>query len=369
MVVRIGIALGANCASAAVTFGRWPLATVELAASEVTGDALSDCNALLPRIKTPTWIRPRSVTIALDNRNIQVRTIRGLPPVSNVRLLERTIAQTPTRYFLRRSSQLRSSSIRLIEPGCVEAAAVEQYLLDQLDTACRNAGRSLTAVLPLSRALERLTPAERMQEHTGAVGAAMYPPSGALTIRMKALRQRAARTHPKYGKGVLIPAGCVTLGLAAVMMAPSIHAYRESSTARREIAAAARARYDAVIAERSLSDVTDRLRDLGEYASSRRSITMLLGDLSRAIPEKGAMTAFRVDSSSVTVVVLAPKSGDVLTGLEKISYIVAPEVTGPVTREIVGGRELERLTVRFRIADGAINGSVPVETLFEGGDE
>jgi hypothetical protein len=47
-------------------------------------------------------------------------------------------------------------------------------------------------------------------------------------------------------------------------------------------------------------------------------------------------------------VVLAPRGGALLTRLERVSGVAAPEIVGPVTREKPGGREVERVTVRFR---------------------
>jgi hypothetical protein len=47
-------------------------------------------------------------------------------------------------------------------------------------------------------------------------------------------------------------------------------------------------------------------------------------------------------------VAFTPRAGALLTRLETVPGLAAPEITGPVTRETAGGHEVERVTVRFR---------------------
>ncbi|MGH7719649.1 MAG: hypothetical protein ACREON_12500, partial [Gemmatimonadaceae bacterium] len=80
-------------------------------------------------------------------------------------------------------------------------------------------------------------------------------------------------------------------------------------------------------------------------------LTLLMADLTRALPEGSALVAFRSDSAAGSIVALAPRAAAVLTAMEHVPGVVGPEIFGPVTREVVKEKELERVTVRFRLAD------------------
>jgi hypothetical protein len=57
----------------------------------------------------------------------------------------------------------------------------------------------------------------------------------------------------------------------------------------------------------------------------------------------------RVDSAGGSFVALATRGAAVLPSLGKLSEIDGASISGPVTREIVGTQELERVTIRFRL--------------------
>jgi hypothetical protein len=103
------------------------------------------------------------------------------------------------------------------------------------------------------------------------------------------------------------------------------------------------------VRERELRRTTATLGEVAAFDGGRRSATLLLADLTRALPDSSAIAAIRVDTAGGTLVALTPRAATVLSGIERVPGIVAPEIPGPVTREAVRGRELERLTVRFRL--------------------
>lgn len=99
--------------------------------------------------------------------------------------------------------------------------------------------------------------------------------------------------------------------------------------------------------------MSDALDDAEAFEASRRSTTTLLADLTRALPKEAALVAFRIDTAGGTLVALGTRAAQVMTALEAVKEIASPEIVGPVTRETMGGREVERVTVRFRFADPA----------------
>ena len=83
-------------------------------------------------------------------------------------------------------------------------------------------------------------------------------------------------------------------------------------------------------------------------ASQGRSSIELLAHLAATLPIGTAMTHLQVDSTGGSMVVLTSSTDGVMKGLAQSPLFVAPEIVGPVTRERVGNRELERLSLRFR---------------------
>jgi hypothetical protein len=101
--------------------------------------------------------------------------------------------------------------------------------------------------------------------------------------------------------------------------------------------------------ERELERVTQALAEAAAFDADRYSPTLLLADLTAALPQGSAVVAFTADTANGSVVALAPRAAAVVQPLEKVPGIVAPEIVGPVTREALAGRDLERVTIRFGI--------------------
>jgi hypothetical protein len=103
------------------------------------------------------------------------------------------------------------------------------------------------------------------------------------------------------------------------------------------------------VAGAELRRVTAALDEVAAFDASRRPATTLLAELTRALPDGAAMVALRIDSAGGSLVAVAPRAPAVLMPLERVPGIRAPEIVGPVTREVLGGREVERVTVRFAL--------------------
>ncbi|MBV9107950.1 MAG: hypothetical protein JO306_00910, partial [Gemmatimonadetes bacterium] len=91
------------------------------------------------------------------------------------------------------------------------------------------------------------------------------------------------------------------------------------------------------------------LAEVSALGAVRWSPTRLLADVTRAMPAGAALVAFRADTASGSMVALAPRAASVLSALDRVDGISAPEISGPVTREPSPKGEVERVTVRFRL--------------------
>ena len=78
--------------------------------------------------------------------------------------------------------------------------------------------------------------------------------------------------------------------------------------------------------ERELARVTGALAEAAAFDAARYSPTLLLADLTAALPAGSAIVAFRADTADGSVVALAPRAAAVVRPLEKVPGLVAPEI-------------------------------------------
>jgi len=145
----------------------------------------------------------------------------------------------------------------------------------------------------------------------------------------------------------------ITLCAAAVVAAaltPGIAAERAGRNARAELGALTAARTELHEAERNLGLVSGALGEVANVQARRRSPLAFLGQLTMVLPEGSAVVALRLDSAGGTVVALTPRAATLVNRLDTIASVVGPEIVGPVTREIMNEKDLERVTVRFSLA-------------------
>lgn len=156
--------------------------------------------------------------------------------------------------------------------------------------------------------------------------------------------------HPEPSRRRLAVAASVFLLAAASAIAgPSLAAVRSARDARARLQSMEKEVLRAENAESDLSHLSQALTEVAGFESSRRSATTLLAELTRALPREAALVALDVDPTGGTLVALSARASQVTSALEKVKEIASPEIVGPVTRETTGSREVERVTVRFRL--------------------
>jgi hypothetical protein len=133
------------------------------------------------------------------------------------------------------------------------------------------------------------------------------------------------------------------------MALPALRAKDEADAAAARLAVMQPQRTAAATAQRELARATTALAEVGRFGQRRASPTRLLADLSRALPPGAAVVVFHADTAGGSVVAVAPRAAAILTALQKMEGVSSPEITGPVTREMMGGVEVERVSVRFRL--------------------
>jgi hypothetical protein len=182
-----------------------------------------------------------------------------------------------------------------------------------------------------------------------AISSSILGEFAALAYRAGGTAGRAAKPRASRRR-VLIAAVAASVALAAAALAPGLAARRVAQAATAQLAALGPRDGEALRVSRNLGLVTAALGEVASFEGSARVSTLLLHDLANALPPGAALLAFHMDSAGGSIVAIAPRAGAVVTPLDHLPWLASPEIVGPVTREQAGGREVERVTVRFRWA-------------------
>lgn len=367
-------------------------AEAEVESRERLAEAVVRLLAAAPRGR----LRRPPVVAAIGPAAAQVRMISGLPPLTDVRLLSRMIREGSSRFFLKNGVPLVTGGVWLIERGRVWAAAYDEPVVDAVLAGCRGARFRVHGVVPTAAVLGAALEGDRLRWADGSVHAEVELANGELVaVRRKPnplaedaeayrprgplakLGEAAWRYADAYGAaacGAQVPlalrpgrraadppvpprwrlglaAAAASTAAVAAVVGPGLLAERSARVAEARLAELAEARNLAVVAESELARFTAVLQEVAAFDTGRRSMTLLLAGITRALPEGNALVAFRVDSAGGSVIGVGPRATGIVAALETVEGIASPQIIGPVTRERVGDRELERVTVRFHLTE------------------
>ena len=390
MSVRIGLGIGSDAVRAVCVRDSALLWAREVPLAD--GDSIEIATGrLLDTMTLPRWPRAR-VVVAVGPRHAQTKRLTGLPELRDPRALARVVSEGTSRFFLRNGVPLATSGVRRTGPGEGWATAIEEPVMCDVASVCRRRGLSLVGFVPTVAVIGRALTGDRLVWEDGDVAAELTLKSGVLeqirriptgyesgaghvaTAPLASLGVDGWRYADAYGAAVTrtddttllrpgvvagsdvpVPGWRLTVASAALVAtfgaataAPGLAGARSARESRAEIAAAAPARGATARTENELRSVTTRLTELGAFAVDRRSATRFMAQLTEALPADVQLVTVRLDSAGGNLVALAARAAQVVTQLETLDDVDAPEVVGPVTREQVAGREKERVTVRFR---------------------
>lgn len=390
--LEIGVAIDGACVRAVgLRFGRvvWGLET-EIAEPDAIAGALTACLASRPR--HTSWVLPPVVTIALGPTHAQTKRLVGLPPLADAGLAARTVQEHVGRFFLKNGIPLVTTSVRVDSAEGAWVGAFEQPTVAALAAACVASRVQLRAVVPAVDVLAhglvavydetlvwldghargdafaitwrggRLSGVRRTAA-TGEAGPPVAVPALAV------LGERAWRFAPAYGaavspapltyradgqrrrttsrRQVAVAAAAALLALALAALTPGLAARRAEWRATAQLGRLGPSEKRALAVARDLGLVTAALGEVAAFEQSARISTIELRDLANALPPGAALLAVHMDSVGGSIVAIAPRAGAVVTPLDHIPWLASAEIVGPVTREHAGGRDVERVTVRF----------------------
>jgi hypothetical protein len=342
------------------------------------------------------WRRPR-VMAAVGPVSAQARLLTGLPPV-DARALRDLVRESAGRFFLRNGVPLVTTGVRLKGKGEGWAGAIERPIVDALDAACQRHQLRLSAVLPAIVAVGHGLQEETVEWTDGDVRARLATAHGLVHSISRTIADRETsaaapmmapalaalgadgwRYADAYGAALSSPndamaykpvrswhtdgriprwrwilaLSALALMTALALTLPALLASRRAERATQTLARLAAQRRSAIAAETSVDQMARAVATVSEFERSRRSQTALLAAITRALPERSAIVMLRSDSVGVTLVALAPRAALLLSRLEHVPGLSGASVVGPVTREVAGTVEVERVTLRSRWTDAS----------------
>ena len=349
------------------------------------------------------WVRP-SAYVSLGPSMTLVRRLSGLPSVSTARLALTMVRANADRFFLRLPETSRVAAAMLGDPGTIWTVTVGEHTLEAVGRACRRSRVRLRALAPacsvLGAALAPRKVTTRMKwsdgdlpidtevaidgsfaavtrhrrqsggeddtcdrpqfcanlRHLGsdaeiyadAYGAAVVGRGAQLSFQLSELD--GSNCAPHIARRRVIALGCaLVLSLSAVVAAPILAAVTSRMLDAKRLEMIADSARAAGLVEAELQQLGRSLRALSEFERSRPSASILLARLTQALPRGSALTAFRMDSSEAAVVTIGRNVMAVLASLETVPAIAGLKATAPVTREIVNGVTLERVSLAFTL--------------------
>ncbi|HEY7877798.1 MAG TPA: hypothetical protein VIC55_06220 [Gemmatimonadaceae bacterium] len=388
---RLGLGIGQERVSAVLFVGE----TVRWVAARRRGEgvALSDSlRALLAECPRSQFM-PMRVIAAVGPSTTQLKRVTDLPLLSAPRALAAVVREHAGRFFLKNGVPLVFTAAWVESPGCIWIAGFEEPDVTAIIAACRDARLPVSAIVPTAVALRcvvdesqitwadgdvsvKITYAERrlvqvrripsagpapglplfvesvaslgaQAAHVmDAAGAARTPSTEALALHTRHLDHRET---PTRRRSTLVAVSC-TVAISLAVLSPGIAA---SLVLRRAEARATVIGPRAAAAEKDarMLDSTSAVLDaLAAFANSRRSMTLLLAEVTRALPDSSTLLALQIDSSGTgNIVAVASHAAAIVDAVERVPSFTSPEIVGPVTHESLGGHTVERVTVRFRV--------------------
>lgn len=392
---RVGLGVSADRVSA-VLLNRdrvtWS-ATLERDAGTLLSESLG---ALLAQLPARRWPRPLA-NAAVGPAGAQLKRLVGLPDTRDTGELAALVRDNAQQFFLVNGVPVYSAGVRLVAPATGWAAAIDAPVANEIARACRTARLDLRSIAPTAVVLERAVTGTRFAMLDGTVrteitlvngaletqrrmacdpaslgaappempplvpalatvrdahrvadafGAACMPPYEPLAVTAQAMASNEPASHARVSRVMI----ALVLALAIALVIPPVIATYQGTAAQR---AAARLEPQARMARddaRALTRASTLLAAAGAFEQSRRSVTQLLRDLTRALPDGAALAEFELDSTGAgSLVAYAPRAAEVVDAVERVPGLTGPAIIGPVTQETVGALALERVTVRFML--------------------
>jgi type IV pilus assembly PilN-like protein len=369
MRTRVGLAIAPPALRAvAVRRGHvlWAI-EAELGPGEPLADAVRVFLRGLPRSRGLS----RRTCVVLAPPLAQLKVVAGLPRAADASQLAAMVRENADRLFAWHGRRVATGRVRIDETGRTWAAAYDADVVSAVVAACGAEGLRVSAIVAETALADAADRAAR-EGAVDAIGpdarrfAAAYVAATAGDREMTRLAigggaggaERAP--VPRWRLG--LAGAALALAIAGAAAAPGLAAHRDAGWARTVVAELGARDRAARAAERELARVSSALETIARFRAERASSLEMLAELTQLLPPDAAVTTLRIDSAGGSLVAVAPHAGALVKRIDRSRIFVAPTLVGPVSRDVVGGREMERVTIAFRLGghgtrENAVTGS------------
>ena len=392
MTTRIGLALARDAVRAVAVRRRRILWAAE--APLEPGAALDAAiRSLLAAAPVPRFPRP-VLSAAIGPQASQVRLVAGLPDIQDSETLAAFIREGAASFFLKNGERLITSVARSAGVGVALAAAIDEPCVEVVRDVCRARGWRFGFIAPVPVALAHALTEQFFTWTDGAVVLEVTRSEGSIeSVRTRptcaaestftppqpvpelaSLGADALRYADAYGaaaseavpalaldaaaagfwtesearRRLVLPGLVLVVGVAAVLLSPLAAAW-SASRAEARVARVRADQWQAVVsALAQLDRVTAILQDFHGFAESRSSVTRVLGELTRALPQGSVLVSLELGDTQGQIVALSSNPAAVLAAVERLPGARSVELVGPVRRETVAASEVQRVAVSWR---------------------
>lgn len=314
-----------------VTIGKTSLRAVSMRrgriawAAEATYQDASDLARVLAALaaERPRGLRRAAVTLTADLA--RVKTLNGLPPLGRADLAAHVRLRS-RRYFLQNGVPFVTDAMPLAGSQSLGGSRAAQLagaplpIIESILEGLTAAGLECDDIVPADTDLSLV-------------------PDGARNLRRVVLR-----------RSVLRWAGISAAAFALAGTSWIVSEARAERGAIRELASIKPALDDALMVQRDLDAATDALGVMTAAQSGKASRSRFLAGLTRALPDSVFLVGLRLEGDGTgSLSGYAPQAAAVVARLERGGIVRSPSLEGPTTREVIGGRALERFAIRFRL--------------------
>jgi hypothetical protein len=387
MALRVGVSIGPEIVRAVMLRRGTIVWRHEVARG--TDVALTDAlTELLRGIPRQRFRRPPIVFAAVTPAAAQLKRVEGLPRGASRSVLSVAVRENKARFFVQTGAPCLTSDVEQ-KGSDWWAAAVEARVVDALGAACSAARLPLAGCSPAASLLGRAVADGIVVRRAGSHAVEVTIENGACTrtrvvcerresftalhTPLAALGESAPNFIDAFAAAGPVPRAFVfdpwrgererrarrriRAGLCAVIIAalgtasvgPGLVLRKQKNEARVALDQL-RPRAVADIRVAQLSRVsTEALERIRAFEGAQKSTALLIGRLTRTLPESTAVVSMRVDSIAGSIVAIAPVGTELLPEIAALPGIRGPKIVGALTRETVGGVRVQRTAIAFRL--------------------
>jgi hypothetical protein len=263
--------------------------------------------------------------------------------MSDAKTIGRLIAMTPERFFISTAGELRTTAVRIDTPGTAFVVALDAGVIAIVQQIVEDAGYRValctsTDVASESDGLDGVNDAV-----AGAIGVAAMGKTEPVSYRPIA---RDAAAHRARLRSTVL--AILVVSVIAWLVLPGLFAWHTVRQSHAIVASLARHRGEALRTKRELDVVMSSIGSVADFEQRRMSKTLLLAQLSDALPNGSALSTLKIDSTGGMLIGVAPHAADIVHALESIPGVAHVEILGPVSHDATNTGAFDRVTVRFQ---------------------